>query len=306
MPGAPDGLRLIAPDMRGFGDTERVPIDATRGLRDWADDTAALLRALGIERPVHLAGWSTGGAAIAAFAADRPVASLTLHRPGLALRLRRRAARRHAVLRRLRRLRRRHGQPGLHRSASPRATARRDVPASPRNVMNASYWAPTHREPPEREEILLDEILKSRDRRRRLPGRLVAVARTGRRSPPARAGSSTRCRRSTATGRASSSSTPSRRSCGRTAPRTSSSPTASAWEIGTLGQAGRGARLAGRGGVPAAADGHARSATSSSATATPAATSSWRCSRARATSRRSTRGSAGRALFFGFVADAER
>src|SRR3954454_19515288 len=40
MPGAPVGLRLIAPDMRGFGDTERVPIDATRGLRDWADDTA--------------------------------------------------------------------------------------------------------------------------------------------------------------------------------------------------------------------------------------------------------------------------
>ena len=81
MPGAPAGLRLIAPDMRGFGDTERVPIDATRGLRDWADDTAALLDALGITRPVHLAGWSTGGAAIAAFAADRPVASLTFIDP---------------------------------------------------------------------------------------------------------------------------------------------------------------------------------------------------------------------------------
>ena len=41
--------RLIAPDMRGFGDTESVPIDATRGLRDWADDTAALVEALGVE-----------------------------------------------------------------------------------------------------------------------------------------------------------------------------------------------------------------------------------------------------------------
>ena len=50
-PARPPRYRLIAPDMRGFGDTERVPIDATRGLRDWADDTAALLRALGIERP---------------------------------------------------------------------------------------------------------------------------------------------------------------------------------------------------------------------------------------------------------------
>jgi len=39
--GAPERYRLIAPDMRGFGDTERVPLDATRGLRDWADDRRA-------------------------------------------------------------------------------------------------------------------------------------------------------------------------------------------------------------------------------------------------------------------------
>src|ERR671921_1710940 len=64
---APPRYRLLAPDMRGFGDTDNVPIDATRGLRDWADDTAALLEALGIAAPPHLAGWSTGGAAIAAF-----------------------------------------------------------------------------------------------------------------------------------------------------------------------------------------------------------------------------------------------
>src|ERR1700750_430905 len=54
MAGAPAEYRCIAPDMRGFGDTEDVPIDATRGLRDWADDTHALVRALGIEAPVHL------------------------------------------------------------------------------------------------------------------------------------------------------------------------------------------------------------------------------------------------------------
>ena len=57
---APARYRLLAPDMRGFGDTEPLPIDATRGLRDWADDTHALLRALGIEQTPHLAGWSTG------------------------------------------------------------------------------------------------------------------------------------------------------------------------------------------------------------------------------------------------------
>src|ERR1700693_2160841 len=81
MPDAPKGYRLIAPDMRGFGDTERVPIDATRGLRDWADDTYSLVQALGITSPVHLVGWSTGGAAIANYAEDRPVASLTFIDP---------------------------------------------------------------------------------------------------------------------------------------------------------------------------------------------------------------------------------
>src|SRR3954447_6121996 len=79
--GAPERYRLLAPDMRGFGDTQRVPIDATRGLRDWGDDVRALVLALGIERPVHLAGWSTGGAAIAAHAVDHGAASLTFIDP---------------------------------------------------------------------------------------------------------------------------------------------------------------------------------------------------------------------------------
>ena len=34
-----------------------------------------------------------------------------------------------------------------------------DSPLSPRNVMNATYWRAGHREPPAREDILLDEIL---------------------------------------------------------------------------------------------------------------------------------------------------
>jgi pimeloyl-ACP methyl ester carboxylesterase len=77
MASAPDRYRLIAPDMRGFGDTQRVPIDATRGLRDWADDAAGLLAALGIAAPPHLVGWSTGGAAVSHYAMDRPAASIT-------------------------------------------------------------------------------------------------------------------------------------------------------------------------------------------------------------------------------------
>ena len=78
---APARFRLIAPDMRGFGDTERVPIDATRGLRDWADDTARCSTRSGIAAPPHLVGWSTGGAAIAHYAMERPVASLTFIDP---------------------------------------------------------------------------------------------------------------------------------------------------------------------------------------------------------------------------------
>jgi pimeloyl-ACP methyl ester carboxylesterase len=160
MPGAPEGYRLIAPDMRGFGDTERVPVDATRGLRDWADDTHSLVKALGITRPVHLVGWSTGGAAIANYAEDRPVASLTFVDPVSP-----------------------YGFGGVHvdgrpcypdyagsggGTGSPEFMKRladkdtsSDSPFSPRNVINTSYWAATHREPKEREDMLLDEVLKS-------------------------------------------------------------------------------------------------------------------------------------------------
>ncbi|HEX6220678.1 MAG TPA: alpha/beta hydrolase, partial [Acidimicrobiia bacterium] len=79
----PKGYRGIAPDMRGFGDTEPQPIDATRGLRDWADDIHALVQALAITQPIHLVGWSTGGAAIASYTIDRPdrVRSITFIDP---------------------------------------------------------------------------------------------------------------------------------------------------------------------------------------------------------------------------------
>ena len=157
---APGRYRLLAPDMRGFGDTELVPIDATRGLRDWADDTASLLAALGIDAPPHLVGWSTGGAAIAAFALERPVASLTFIDPVGP-----------------------YGYGAVKPDGTPhysdfagsgggtgnpefaerlRAGDRSsDGDLAPRNVMNSSYWRVGHREPPEREDMLLGEILKS-------------------------------------------------------------------------------------------------------------------------------------------------
>lgn len=160
MSGAPERYRLLAPDMRGFGRTERVPIDATRGLRDWADDVAALLRALDVQRPPHLAGWSTGGAAIAAYAQERPAASLTFVDPVSP-----------------------YGYGGVRDDGTPcspdfagsgggtgnpefaariaagdRST---DSPVSPRNVMRTAYWAPDHVLDPAWEDVLVDEVLLS-------------------------------------------------------------------------------------------------------------------------------------------------
>ena len=37
------GYRCIAPDLRGFGRSERAPVDARRGVRDFTDDIRALL-----------------------------------------------------------------------------------------------------------------------------------------------------------------------------------------------------------------------------------------------------------------------
>ena len=42
----PEGFRGIAPDLRGYGDTDPEPIDATRGLSDHADDVWAAIQAL--------------------------------------------------------------------------------------------------------------------------------------------------------------------------------------------------------------------------------------------------------------------
>jgi pimeloyl-ACP methyl ester carboxylesterase len=78
----PDDLRVLAIDLRGFGDSETLPVDATRGLADYSDDVAAVLDALGVGR-VHLVGWSMGGGVVMRYLIDHPrqVASLTLVSP---------------------------------------------------------------------------------------------------------------------------------------------------------------------------------------------------------------------------------
>ncbi|MEU6572748.1 alpha/beta hydrolase [Streptomyces sp. NPDC046805] len=82
LPLLPDRYRPIALDLRGFGDSDPLPVDATRGLRDYAEDLDALMRALGVDR-AHLVGWSMGGGVVMQYLCDRPAAvrSVTLVNP---------------------------------------------------------------------------------------------------------------------------------------------------------------------------------------------------------------------------------
>ena len=74
--------RVLAVDLRGYGDTDAEPIDATRGVRDWADDLADLIGTLGLDR-VHLVGWSMGAGVVLQYLLDAPhaVASVALVAP---------------------------------------------------------------------------------------------------------------------------------------------------------------------------------------------------------------------------------
>lgn len=76
----------VAPDLRGFGQSQRAPVDARRGLRDFADDLRSLLVGgdlVPVGQPVHLLGWSLGGGVVAQYAIDHPgsVTSIVLESP---------------------------------------------------------------------------------------------------------------------------------------------------------------------------------------------------------------------------------
>lgn len=75
---------VLAPDLRGFGDSERLSVDARRGVADYADDLHSLVEAMGLAgTPIHLLGWSLGGGVAMQYAIDHPaqLASLTLVAP---------------------------------------------------------------------------------------------------------------------------------------------------------------------------------------------------------------------------------
>jgi len=160
-----DRFRVIAPDMRGFGDSEPAPIDATRGVRDFSDDLRALLVALDLSsRPAVFVGWSAGGGVIMQYAIDHAehVAGLVLENPmspfGFG------------------------GSKGVRGTpytddfaGSGGGTANpefarlikagdrgNDSQVSPRNVMNAFYFKPPFRADPALEDAFVAAMLKTR------------------------------------------------------------------------------------------------------------------------------------------------
>ncbi|HPT94516.1 MAG TPA: alpha/beta hydrolase [Microbacteriaceae bacterium] len=76
----PHDVRAIALDLRGFGSSEALPVDATRGLADFSDDLRATLSALEL-RSAHLVGAAMGGGVILQHALDYGALSLTLVSP---------------------------------------------------------------------------------------------------------------------------------------------------------------------------------------------------------------------------------
>lgn len=73
----PASYRAIAPDLRGYGDTEPLPVDATLGLGDMVEDVLAMSDALGLQA-YHVVGHSMGGGVAMKLAIARPAAVLSL------------------------------------------------------------------------------------------------------------------------------------------------------------------------------------------------------------------------------------
>lgn len=184
MAALPAGMRGVAPDLRGFGATTPAPIDATRGMRDFADDLEALLEALpealneppevgGARRKVLLVAHSAGAAVAMQYAIDHPtkVGGLVLEAPISPFGF---GGTRDAE-----------GTPcwadfagSGGGTASPEFVKRMaagdrgdDSPFAPRQVMRECYVKPPFR--PDDEEVLLDAVLSTRIGDAHYPGDLV-------------------------------------------------------------------------------------------------------------------------------------
>src|SRR5438874_7622633 len=153
---------VYAPDMRGYGDSEALPVDATRGVRDFSDDLATFANALGLTS-FHLLGWSLGGNIVMQYAIEYPgtLRSLTLEAAGSPFGF--------------------GGTKGAEGTpiwpdyaGSGGGTVNPDFVQriaqgdrgneqnSPRTVMNTFYFKPPFRAPADREEIYLTGLLSTK------------------------------------------------------------------------------------------------------------------------------------------------
>ncbi len=169
----PAGYRGIAPDLRGYGDTEDKLIDATRGTGDFVDDLLGLAKVLDLKH-FHVVGHSMGGAIIFSLvpAAGDAILSATLVDPGSPYGF---GGTKDVD-----------GTPnyadfagsggGVVNPEFPKLMAAGDrssdnPQASPRVVMNSFYWKPPFK--PAREEDLLTSLMTEKVGPDKYPGDFV-------------------------------------------------------------------------------------------------------------------------------------
>lgn len=153
---------VYAPDMRGFGDSEVLDVDATRGVRDFSDDLEAFVQVVELNS-FHLLGWSLGGNVVIQYTIDYPgkVRSLTLESVGPPFGF---GGTKDAV-----------GTPNWPDFAGSGGGTvnpefvqhiaegdRGNDPFSPRTVMKNFYFKPPFQPAPDREEIYVTSLLTTR------------------------------------------------------------------------------------------------------------------------------------------------
>lgn len=170
MKALPQGFRGIAPDLRGYGDTEDKLVDATKGFGDWVEDLQALTAVLSIEK-YHIVGHSLGGAFVFSMIAaeSERILSATLVNPGSPFGFGGTkdekgtpcfedfAGSGGGVV-----------NPEFARLMGEKDRSSDNPQASPRVVMNSFYWMPPFI--PQNEEDLLTSLLSQKVGDNRYPG----------------------------------------------------------------------------------------------------------------------------------------
>ncbi|MEM7800229.1 MAG: alpha/beta hydrolase [Chloroflexota bacterium] len=165
----PDSYVGIAPDQRGYGETEPLTIDATQGLDDMAADILALAETLG-HAQFHLVGHSMGGNVVMKIALMAPakILSMTLVATGSPYGYSgSKGADGEIVFEDGAPAGGGSGNPDFVRLIAENERGEADQMA-PRNVMRAFYYKPPF--VPEREEDLLSSLLSTKTGDAHYPG----------------------------------------------------------------------------------------------------------------------------------------